>query len=161
MEAHHLQAGADAVRVLAEAEAEGQGMEDDVGELFHGRDRDDVPCLPNDRDHARPREEGPVEGSWVCGPLFPSPSLCPCLYLVRAHGPYLPRQGQWQAQTKEQELQTMTRAQLRTSRGHVCYSHDHVLFPAVSSTSPALRRHLAVRPSVGEREDPERPPGLG
>jgi hypothetical protein len=174
VEAHQTRADVDVVHALAEAGAEGQGMEDDVGGPFHdlgpGHGRDDAPCLPNDRVHARHREEGPVEGSWVCGPLFPSPCLClylgpspcpcPCLYLARA--PYLPRQGQWQAQTREQELQTTPRA----SRGHVvCYSHDHALFPVVagpaSSTSPALRRHLVVTPSVGEREDPERAPGLG
>jgi hypothetical protein len=72
-------------------------MEDDVGGLFHDhgpdRGRDDAPCHPNDRVHVRPRDVGPVEGSWVCGPLFPFPSPCLCLYLgpslylARAHGP--------------------------------------------------------------------------
>jgi hypothetical protein len=60
----------------------------------------------------------------------------------------------------------MTRAQLRTSRGYaLCYSHDHALFPcqavAAASLTSAVRRHLAARPSVGEREDPGRAPGLG
>jgi len=61
VEAHQLQVGADVVHVPAEAAAEGQGMEDGVGEPFHGHGRvrghDDVSCLPNDRVHARPREE--------------------------------------------------------------------------------------------------------
>jgi hypothetical protein len=65
-------------------------------------------------------------------------------------------------------LQTTSRAQIRTSRGHVvCYSHDHDHVPcqvvageAASWTSPGVRRHLAVRPSVEERGDPERAPGL-
>jgi hypothetical protein len=184
-EAHRLQVGVDAVHVLVEAGAEGQGMVDDVGELLHGHDhdhgRDDAPWLLSDRVHAHPREEGSVEGPWeyeVLFPvLFPSPCLClclcpgPCLYLARGHGPCLPCQGQGQGQTKEQELQTMTLVQLQRSRGHeVCYSHDHALFlyqaaeeavVVVSSTSPALRRLLAVRPSVGEREGPERTPGVG
>jgi hypothetical protein len=61
----------------------------------------------------------------------------------------------------------MSRARIPTSRGHVvCYSHDHDLVPcqageAANWTSPELRRHLAVRPSVGERGDPERALGLG
>lgn len=146
MEAHQLRADADAVHGLVEAGEEGQGMEDDVGELFHaharGRGRDDAPCLPNDRVHARPRDVSPVEGSWVCrGPLFPSPYLC--LYPARAHDPCLQPQGRWQAPTKEQELQTMTRS--RTSRGYVaCCSHDHALFPfpaaaAAASSTSAVR----------------------
>ena len=174
MEVLQLQASADAVHVLAEVGAEGQGM-NDVGGLFHDRGHghglDDAPCLPNDRVHARPREGGSVEGPWVCGPLFPVPVPFPfpCLYLSRAHGTCLPCQGRGQAQTREQESQTMSRAQIRTSRGHVVYySHDHDLVPyqevageAANWTSPELRRHLAVRPSVGERGDPERAPELG
>ena len=173
VEAHRLQAGVDAVHVLVVVGAEGQGMEDDVGEFFHGHDhgRDDAPWLPNDRVHAHPREEGSVEGPWDREPLFPpSPCLClcpdpgPCLYLARGHDLCLLHQEQGQGQTKEQELQTMTRTRSLRSRGHeVCCSHDHAPFlaeEAVSSTSPALRRHLAVRPSVEVREDPERTPGL-
>jgi hypothetical protein len=187
VEAHRLQAGVDAAHVLVEAGAEGQGMEDDVGELLHGHDhdhgRDDAPWLPSDRVHARPREEGSVEGPWeyeaLFPVLFPSPCLClcpdpghghgPCLYLARGHGPCLPCQGQGQGQTKEQELQRMNLAQLRVHE--VCYSHDHALFlyqtvaeeaaAVVSSTSPALRRLLAVRPNVGEREGLERAPRVG
>ena len=60
VEAHQLQVGVDVLHVLAEAGAEEPGMEDDVGEVFHGhvrgRGHDDGPCLPNDRVHARPRE---------------------------------------------------------------------------------------------------------
>lgn len=59
VEAHQLEVGGDVLHVLTEAGA-GLGMEDDVGEVFHGhvrgRGHDDV-CLPNDRVHARPREE--------------------------------------------------------------------------------------------------------
>ena len=185
MEAYRLQAGVDAAHVPVVAGAEGQGMEDDVGELLHGRGhdhdhgRDDAPWLPNDRVHALPREEDSVGRPWEYEPLFPvlfpspSPGLClypgPCLYLARGHGLCLPCQGQGQGQTKEQELQTTTLGQLQRSHGRgVCYSHDHALFPyqvaaaaVVSSTSPALRRHLAGRPSVGEREDPERVPEVG
>jgi hypothetical protein len=109
---------------------------------------------------------------WEYEPLFPSPcpGPGPCLYLAHGHGPCLPCQGQGQGQIKEQELQTMSLGQRQRSHGREgCYSHDHALFPyqaeaaaaVVSSTSPALRRHLAVRPSVGEREDPERTPGVG
>lgn len=188
MEAYRLQAGVDAAHVPVVVGAEGQGMEDDVGELLHGRGhdhdhgRDDAPWLPNDRVHALPREEDSVGRPWEYEPLFPvlfpspSPGLClcpgPCPYLdlARGHGLCSPCQGQGQGQTKEQELQTTTLGQLQRSHGRgVCYSHDHALFPyqaaaaaaVVSSTSPALRRHLAGRPSVGEREDPERVPEVG
>ena len=179
VEAHRSRVGVDAAHVLVVVGVEGQGMEDDVGELFHGHDhdhgRDDAPWLPNDRVHAHPREEGSVEGPWEDEPLFPvlfpSPCLClfpgPCLYPARGHDPCLLHQEQGQGQTKEQELQTMTRARSLRSRGHeVCCSHDHAPFlyqvaeEAVSSTSPALQRHLDVRPIVGVREDPERTPGL-
>lgn len=113
VEAHQLQVSVDVLHVLAEAGAEGPGKEDDVVEVFHGhargRGHDDGPCFPNDRVHARPREENLAEWPWVCGPLFPVPFLspcpcpCPCLDLARVHGPCLPSRGQGQAQTKEQE----------------------------------------------------------
>lgn len=65
MEAHQLQVGVDVLHVLAEAGAEELGMEGDVGEVFHGhvrgRGHDDGPCPPNDRAHARPREESLAE----------------------------------------------------------------------------------------------------
>ena len=64
LEAHQLQVGVDVLHVLAEAGAEEPGMGDDVGEVFHGHVRGrghDGPCLPNDRVHARPREENLAE----------------------------------------------------------------------------------------------------
>ena len=112
VEAHQLQVSVDVLHVLAEAGAEeGQRKEDDVVEVFHGhargRGHDDGPCFPNDRVHARPREENLAEWPWVCGPLFPVPFLspcpCPCLDLARVHGPCLLTRGQGQAQTKERE----------------------------------------------------------
>ena len=64
--AHQLQVDVDVFHVLAEAGAEGPGMEDDVGEVFHGhvrgRGHGDGPCFPNDHVHARPRDES--LGEW-------------------------------------------------------------------------------------------------
>jgi len=65
VEAHQSQEGVDVLH--AEAGAEGPGMEDGVGEVFHdhvhGRGHDDGPCLPSDHVHARPREENLAEWS--------------------------------------------------------------------------------------------------
>lgn len=63
VEAHQLQVDVDVLHGLAEAGAEGPGMEDDVGEVFRGhvRGHDDGPCLLNDRVHARPRGENLAE----------------------------------------------------------------------------------------------------
>lgn len=70
LEVHSLLADADGIHELGEGRAEGQRTEGD-GELLHGHDRglcrDGAPCLPNDRDHARPQEgdldQEPIEGA--------------------------------------------------------------------------------------------------
>ena len=60
-EARPLLADADGVHEPVEAGAEGQGTEADVDEPFHGHDRghdrDDAPCLPNDRVRVRARRQ--------------------------------------------------------------------------------------------------------
>lgn len=176
-EARPLLADADGVHEPVEAGAEGQGTEADVDEPFHGHDRghdrDDAPCLPNDRVRVRARrqegdsDQDPLGAPWRGGPLFPFPSpclfpclclcLCPCPYLARVHGPCLSGQRQGQAQAKKQEERTTTRGQIQTSSGYgPCYSHDHALFPclagaAANLTSLAAAQHLAARPSVEEQ----------
>jgi hypothetical protein len=91
LQEHSSLADADETHELEEAEGEGQRTKKDVGEVVHdhghdpGPGRDGASCFPSDRVHARPQEEeldqDPMGGPWPDGPLFPSPSPFPCLYL--------------------------------------------------------------------------------